>query len=321
MSGAPLPSASQVLATFTQAIPAEAPAPAAALRINNPEGKSLVAVPFPNVDTILSALGNLGRRRLLDDGAPAPAPGQPGAFPALPTNLEVGGNQADPNADDSFAESQWYQTTSSQPGGGPGQPQPAAQLQAQPAANPQPQPAGQPQPLQNVELQTDQPAQPGPMPGPQPLVAQAPAGAQPSQPQPQPGAAAPALAEAPAVFAAQAPKIFGPVPDDVKEFTTRLVNFLGAEARQKLPSRVSIGAGAGRRRLAQDGSDNGDDAPLASEPLAADAPMSAPGKPHAHSHPIHAPLPCQVREFFLDCLRMKGVAELRSDSSVSVRCE
>lgn len=280
--GAPLPSASQVLASFAQAIPAEAPAPQAALKVNNPAGKSLVNVAFPTVDSVFSALEKLGRRRLLADGAPALAPGpQPagGVFPEL-TNLEVGGNEANPNADTSFADSQWYKTDN----GEPVQPQPAAQLQAQPAQleqpmpNPQPQPQAlpQPQPLQNVVLETQDTAIGG-LPA---ASALAPVGAQPGQPQPQPQPQPAAQAPLPAQpgplapNAAPAPRAFGPIPSEVKVFTEKLVNFLGAEARGSLPKRIDVGVGAGRRRLAQDGPEGA----LPAEPLAAEAPMSAPGE-------------------------------------------
>ena len=278
--GAPLPSASQVLASFAQAIPAEAPAPQAALKVNNPAGKSLVNVAFPTVDSVFSALEKLGRRRLLADGAPALAPGpQPagGVFPEL-TNLEVGGNEANPNADTSFADSQWYKTDN----GEPVQPQPAAQLQAQPAQleqpmpNPQPQPQAlpQPQPLQNVVLETQDTAIGG-LPA---ASALAPVGAQPGQPQPQPQPAAqaplPAQPGPLAPNAAPAPRAFGPIPSEVKVFTEKLVNFLGAEARGSLPKRIDVGVGAGRRRLAQDGPEGASPA----EPLAAEDPMSAPGE-------------------------------------------
>ena len=198
--GAPLPSAGQVLASLTQAIPAEAPAPAASLKVANPAGTSLVNMPFPTVDTVFSVLEKLGRRRLLADGAPALAPGpQPaGAFPAL-TNLEVDGNQANPNDDTSFADSQWYKTDNADPA----QPQGGPQLQAQPQPNPQPQPGAQlqalpqrqPQALPNLELQTQETAIGG-LPA---AVAQAPMGAQPGQPQPGPVApsTAPGLLGAP----------------------------------------------------------------------------------------------------------------------------
>ena len=282
VSGAPLPSIGQVLATATQAIPAEAPAPAASLKVANPSGKSLVNVPFPNVQNVFSVLEKLGRRRLLADGAPALAPGpQPaGTFPAL-VNLEVDGNQANPSADSSFAESQWYKTEP-QPGAGPQlqaqpqpfpQAQPDAQLQAQPQPQPQPMPQGQPQPLQNVELQTQETAIGG-LPA---AVAQAPVGAQPGMPQPGPLAprAAPGMLGAPGL--APAPKAFGPIPSEVKVFAEKLANFLGAEARSQLPKRIEVNAGAGRRRLAQDGPEGAE--PLPAMPLAAEAPMAAPGEP------------------------------------------
>ena len=282
--GAPLPSASSFLASLTQAIPAEAPAPAAALKVNNAAGAPLVNVPIPNVQSVFSVLEKLGRRRLLADGAPALAPGpQPGgAFPAL-VNLEVDGNQANPNADSSFAESQWYKTTDGPPGqpdGGPqlqAQPQPLPQAQpgAQLQAQPQPQPQGQPQPLQNVEVQTQETAIGG-LPA---AVARAPMGAQSGQPQPQPGLLAPSVAPGllgSAPGTAPAPRAFGPIPSEVKVFTEKLVNFLSAEARSQLPKRIEVNAGAGRRRLAQDGP--GGALPLPAEPLAAEAPMAAPGE-------------------------------------------
>ena len=280
VSGAPLPSFGQVLASATQAIPAEAPAPSASLKVANPSGKALVNVPFPNVQNVFSVLEKLGRRRLLADGAPALAPGpQPaGTFPAL-VNLEVGGNQANPNDDTSFAESQWYKTEP-QPGAGPqleAQPQPLpqaqpdAQLQAQP--QPMPMPQGQPQPLHNVELQTQETAIGG-LPA---AIAQAPVGAQPGLPQPGPQAprVAPGLIGAPDF--APAPKAFGPIPSEVKVFAEKLANFLGAEARSQLPKRIEVNAGAGRRRLAQDGPEGAE--PLPAMPLAAEAPMAAPGEP------------------------------------------
>lgn len=301
MTGAPLPSASQVLASFTQAIPAEAPPPAAALKVANPGGKSLVTVPFPTVNTIFSALEKIGRRRLLADGAPALAPGpQAGPFPVL-TSLESNGNQANPNADTAFAENQWYSTSAEGQPGMPGQPQPAAQLNAQPMQpmpNPgQPQPQPQPQPLQNVQLQVDFPGMPFGAQAPE--AAQAPAGAQPAQPLPQPQAPQPSPVQAlfggpsaaPALFggpsAAPAPRAFGPIPAEVKVFTERLVNFLGAEARSQLPKRIEVNAGAGRRRLAQDGPNSEAGQPLPAEPLAAQAPMSAPGE-----IPLLQPLTC-----------------------------
>ena len=286
VSGAPLPSFGQVLASATQAIPAEAPAPAASLRVANPAGTSLVNVPFPNVQNVFSVLEKLGRRRLLADGAPAlaPAPQPAGTFPAL-VNLEVDGNQANPNADSSFANSQWYKTDPAQPGAGPQleaqpqpfpQAQPGAALQAQPQPQPQPMPQGQPEPLQNVEVQTQETAIGG-LPA---AIAQAPVGAQPGQPQPGPLAPSVAPGRLGAPDLAPAPKAFGPIPSEVKVFAEKLVNFLGAEARSQLPKRIEVNAGAGRRRLAQDGPEGAE--PLPAMPLAAEAPMAAPGEPFPH---------------------------------------
>ena len=268
VSGAPLPSASQILASFTQAIPAEAPAPAAAIKVAGPSGKALVSLPFPTADTIFSALEKLGRRRLLAEEAPAPAPAA-GSFPALPgpTNLQVDGNQANPNDDTSFAESQWYKTADAEPQAAPQQP--AAQLQAQPL----PQPEAQPQPAAQLQAQPAQPqnmqleALPGGAPAPVALL--------PVQP-PQPGPLAPAFAPIGGPGLAPAPKLFGPIPSEVKVFTERLANFLGAEARQQLPKRVEVNA-AGRRRLAQDNAAARVDEPVTTEPLAAPAPVTAPG--------------------------------------------
>ena len=264
VSGAPLPSASQILASFTQAIPAEAPAPAAALKVAGPSGKALVSLPFPTADTIFSALEKLGRRRLLAEEAPAPAPAA-SSFPALPgpTNLQVDGNQANPNDDTSFAESQWYKTADAEPQQAAPQ-QPAAQLQAQPLPQPAAQLQAQPAQPQNMQLE----ALPGGAPAPVALL--------PKQP-PQPGPLAPAFAPIGGPGLAPAPKLFGPIPSEVKVFTERLANFLGAEARQQLPKRVEVNA-AGRRRLAQDDAAARVDEPATAEPLAAQAPMSAPGE-------------------------------------------
>ena len=62
----------------------------------------------------------------------------------------------------------------------------------------------------------------------------------------------------------------------MKVFTEKLVNFLSAEARSQLPKRIEVNAGAGRRRLAQDGPEGAQ--PLPAMPLAAEAPMAAPGE-------------------------------------------
>jgi hypothetical protein len=243
-----------------------------------------VSIPFPTADTVFSFLDKIGRRHLLEDeeaAAPAPAmagpapapmtaqPGQPGPiFQALP-NLNLDSQTAD---DSTNSAPMWFQTVEGNMPPGTQQ----AQAQPQPVqlqSLPQPQPQTNPQPVQLQALPLPHPgnmqleaAPEAPMPQPAGLPEQAPAA------QPEPLARAPTMAEAPGIA-------LGPVPSDVKAFTSKLSNFLSYAVRQNMPKRIEILPGAGRRLRQEDDSEDAP-LPLLPEPFAAEAPMAAPGVCH-----------------------------------------
>ena len=152
-ASAPAPSAAQILAAFTDAIP-EVEAPSATVKVADFQGRPAASFKLPTADTIFSALEKLGRRHLLQDSAaPAPAPqagpqGGPG-FPALPQPAAV----ADSSSGDAASDGAWYQTNEGNipPGGAQPQPLPLPQVGGvqtlAPSALPgQAQSAGAPQP-------------------------------------------------------------------------------------------------------------------------------------------------------------------------------
>ena len=233
---------SSVLTRLAATIPdVPAPGPQPMLNIKNPGGTSLAAIPFPTTNTIFSFLDKIGRRRsLLQEAAPAPVAAAPAPVEAAPAPAPAAAGLP-----------------------GPGFP-----------ALPNPDASASSEGTWSQTLEGNMPpgavAQPQPLPEPQP-------GAQPEAgaPLPQPGFPAQAPAAQPI---APGPGIaLGPVPEDVKVFTTKLANYLGFQAKKSIEGKkIEILPGAGRK-LRQEGPPEPLPLPLLPEPFTAEAPMTAPG--------------------------------------------